>query len=170
MPNINPKKAGDPAYTNYGVMVEVPIHAGTAVAKGSLYTRDGDGYLIAVPAAGFTGGIYQATRTIAASETTTDGGNTVQCWTVRSRIIIAASANMVVGGRAQWNATYSRVAAITEAALVTEAGRALYVGRVLEIYTKKPKDGNIPADSFTERSTRQVRANGDLVILDLEAL
>lgn len=157
MPNVTAKEAGDNFYPQYNVVTREPV-SNITITKGRLYTKGGGAngnQLVAVGAAGFIRGIYQAAASI---ETAGEAGeNHVQCYTTRSRVgLPAKTANLHAGDLVKYDIANHNVELWTGSTSAATAELAGIVGRIYKIYTM--------TDITVEKD---VTAVGDIVIVDL---
>lgn len=156
MPLVANKKPGDNFYPQYNVVVREPV-SNITITKGRLYTKDSNGNLVAATSAsGFIRGIFQASRSITAAGTA--GEHSVDCFTHRSRIGLAAAADLAEGALVKYNFTSNQVELFTGAANLTTVQLTQTVGRIYKIYSR---------DSIT--SEKKTTDAGDIVIVDLGA-
>lgn len=147
MPNINPLQVGDITYPKYSVTSTQGVSAALAIVKGTLYTMDAAGNLIAIAGTVATG-LYQAA--VSAPADATAGDSRVQCLSQRSRILMAAPVGITRG-----NSVGVSPAGIAITKVAKDANN--YIGTVFEIYTK---DSNDSRKNITTAVT-------DLVIIDM---
>lgn len=157
MPKTNPMVNGDVPYPQYSVTVTAFQDASLAVTKGYIYTKNSSGNLI-VPisttgVADLSRGVFQARD--ASPSNGTAGVQGVQCLVPKSRIILKAPANLVVGDEVELDSSGSTTTQDTCMQAVQPHTKG-YLGRIVEIYTKD-SSGN----------PKQVTAANDLVIIQL---
>jgi hypothetical protein len=158
MPVESPLKIGDVPYPQYSRVSKNFIKISVAVTKGNIFTLDAAGRLIAPvttsSVADLTKGARQAMATVAApaAEDTDD----VQVLAAGSRIIMKADASLVPGQEVELKAVTSTTTPDKVMAGVAPRSKG-FLGRIFEIYTKG-----------TDGAVKQVTADGDLVIVELE--
>lgn len=147
MPNLNPLEPGDVPYPQYSITTTQDILDTVIIIKGDLYgTVLGK---LQTPTGGpldFETGLFQARESAVPSPSV--DGDKVQVLSPGSRMILRASSNMHKGRTVVWDDASKRVTPGNKSDL-------LYVGRVIEIYTKDD-DGN----------TKILTAVDDLVIVE----
>lgn len=144
MPNLNPLLPGDTPYPQYSVTVTQKTTA-IQITKGVVYTKDGVGRLI-VSALTLERGLFQSRVTPDAVSALDDG---VQVLAPRSRILMQD----IVGGLVEGDDVI--LTANTDQVVTGAKASLLYLGKVIEIYTK---DSN--------GSKKQVTVANDYVIID----
>lgn len=157
MPIESPLTIGDVPYPQYAVVLTKIIKNALAITKGHIYTPDAEGRLL-VPVsttsvADLTRGAFQAMADAAAPSA--EDTDSVQCLTKRSRIILKANANLVVGQEVDLKSSNSTTTADKCMAAVSPHGKG-YLGKIMEIYTKG-----------TDGAIKPKTADNDLVIIDL---
>lgn len=159
MPIESPLKIGDEPYPQYSVTTSEYIKQSVAITKGYIYTKDSNGRLI-VPVsttsvADLTKGIYQAKSD--ASAPSAEDTDRVQCLNSRSRILIKADANLVVGQDVDLKSASTTTTQDKVMAGVHPHTKG-HLGKIFEIYTKG-----------TDGAIKQKTADNDLVVVDVEA-
>lgn len=146
MATKNPLKVGDITYDKYAVTITRPVSADLATVKGTIYTVDAAGNLIAMDTT-VANGLYQAATASPANAVA--GGNSVQCLAGRSRILMAAPAGLTVGNAVGVSPAGIAITKVAKSAIN-------YIGTVFEIYTR-PDTG----------IKKKVTVATDLVIIDI---
>lgn len=159
MPNETPLTIGDEPYPNYSVTDREYIKQSLAIIKGNIYTLDTAGRMIVPPAstgaANLSRGAIQAKAdALAPAAEDTDE---VQVLKRGSRILLLAPAGLVPNQEVELAASGSTPDPDKCKASVSPHGLG-YLGRIFEIYTKG-----------TDGAKKQVTADDDLVVIDLEA-
>ncbi len=149
MPTLNPLQVGDISYPEFAITTTLPISADLPIVKGTIYTIDAAGNLIAVTDT-VVKGIFQASTK--APTNATAGSNLVQCLCQRSRILMSAPAGIVRGDSINLTAGGKAITAGAKASVN-------YIGTVFELYTK-PDTG----------VTKKVTELNDLVVIDLAGI
>ena len=145
---VNPT-VGDMQYSQYAVIDTIPIKSGVSISKGSCYTIDADGELIALTGASGAlsnlNGIFQAMTTPKSTDTR------VQCLQKRSRILLKAPADVTKGDSVSIAVTTNVVTADKVQIATTNI-----IGTVFEI------------TAITDARIPKVKtADNDLVLVDL---
>jgi hypothetical protein len=112
MPVESPLTIGDVPYPQYAVVLTKIIKDALAITKGRIYTPDAEGRLI-VPVsttgvADLTKGAFQAMADAPAPSA--EDTDSVQCLAQKSRIILKADANLVVGQEVELKSSGSTTA------------------------------------------------------------
>ncbi len=160
MPNQAPLVIGDEPYPQYSVTDREFIKLGLTISQGHIYTLDAAGRMIVpVSASGvadLTLGAIQAKADVTVAPIAEDTDE-VQVLAGRSRILLLAPAGLVPKQKVDLASSGSTTDADKCKAAASPEGDG-FLGRIFEIYTKG-----------TDGVKKQVTANDDLVVIDLEA-
>lgn len=159
MPAESPLGIGDIPYSQYSRITKNFIKNGVAGTKGDIFTLDAAGRLIkpvtTTSVADLTKGARQAMATF--TDPGAEDTNDVQVLSAGSRILIKADANLVPGQEVELKAVTSTTTPDKVMAGVAPRSKG-FLGRIFEIYTKG-----------TDGAVKQVTADNDLVVVELEA-
>lgn len=147
MADLNPMEPGDVPYPQYSVTTTQQIDNALQITKGRVYTKDGDGRLIAVTTT-LSQGIFQAkaTPTAVAVEANQDS---VQVLSPRTRMIFTDAVGGLVAGEDVL------VVANTTNVVTGAKTSALYIGKVFEIYTRN-----------TDSTKKIISVIGDKIVVE----
>lgn len=147
MADLNPMEPGDVPYPQYSVTTTQQIDNALQITKGRVYTKDGDGRLIAVTTT-LSQGIFQAkaTPTAVAVEANEDS---VQVLSPRTRMIFDDQVGGLVAGE--------DVLVVADTANIISGLKSsiLYIGKVFEIYTRN-----------TDSTKKIVSVIGDKIVVE----
>lgn len=147
MADLNPMEPGDVPYPQYSVTTTQQIDNALQITKGRVYTKDGDGRLIAVTTT-LSQGIFQAkaTPTAVAVEANEDS---VQVLSPRTRMIFDDQVGGLVAGE--------DVLVVADTANIISGLKSsiLYIGKVFEIYTRN-----------TDSTKKIISVIGDKIVVE----